>query len=84
MELIWTNVFSLDIIGMGHLFLLFPIHRVPPHTTNGVLDNRFVYVFTRAKKNKAKPALNRCLVHQLTKQYLPHLITTVEGGELKQ
>jgi hypothetical protein len=55
-----------------------------PRTTNGVLENSFVAVFTLAKKKEVGPALNRCLVHQLIQQYLPHLFTMVEGGLLKQ
>jgi hypothetical protein len=78
MEPIWANVFPFEIVGrIGHLFLAFPINLVP-HTTNGVLENRFVSVFTLTKKNEAEPALNRCLVHQLSEQYLPHLLTMVE------
>jgi hypothetical protein len=75
MELIWTNVFPLESVGIGHLFRVFPVNLVP-HTTTGVLDSRFLSVSTLAKKNEVETALNHCLVNQLTEQYLPRLLTT--------
>jgi hypothetical protein len=49
-------VFPLEIVGSGHLFLVSPIINLVPYTTNGVLDNTHFV----------------CLMHQLTKQYLPY------------